>query len=330
MRRSITLALAVFLMAAVAACGSGEGTDTTAAPDVTETTAAALEKTKIKIGVIPIGDLLQIWVADKMGYFTEEGLEVELVSMAGGAAVAPAVESGDIDVGAANVLSVLLAYEAGFDFTYFSGIWSQSAGHWNHSLLVPVDSPVTDVSQLEGKTTAVNTLRNINELTLAALMDQEGLDLQNVEFTEVPFPEMAPALAQGMVGAALVAEPFVTIATGDGSAKVLVADPYAVWGDEVMTGGMFATRRWLESNPNTAAAFDRALRKATEFINDDLAAAAAILPEYTSLSPELASTITHPLFVDAVSASDIETWIQAAVKYGYIPSAFDPGELMWP
>ncbi len=338
-RRTAFIVLVMALLLGVAACGGTAGTTTeateaTQAPATTAPSApttTALEVTTLKVGVIPIGDLLQAWVADSQGYFTDEGLTVEFVPMAGGAAIAPAVESGEVDLGASNVLSLILAHDQGFEFQYFTGSWLQAApDHWNHALLVPVDSTIQSASDLKGTTVAVNTLGNINELMISKYLTDHGLDPDVVNFTEVPFPDMPAALEQGRVDASVTVEPFVTIAVGNGSARILDAAPYASLGDRVLVGGYFSTKSWLDAHPNTAAAFDRAIVRATEYINADPVAATSILPNYTKLSEDLAATIKQPIFGDRVEAGDIQPWIDNAVKFGFLDQGFAPNELLWP
>lgn len=45
------------------------------------------EVMKIRVGIMPIADCLQYFVAKEKGFFKEEGLEVEEVTGVGGAAI---------------------------------------------------------------------------------------------------------------------------------------------------------------------------------------------------------------------------------------------------
>ena len=42
----------------------------------------------IRLGFIPVGDCLQLYVAEEMGYFAEEGITVEKTPLKGGALIA--------------------------------------------------------------------------------------------------------------------------------------------------------------------------------------------------------------------------------------------------
>ena len=52
---------------------------------------------------------------------------------------------------------------------------------------------------LEGKTIAVNTLNNICGVTINATLEEKGVDVSTLKYTEVPFPEMVAALEKGRV-----------------------------------------------------------------------------------------------------------------------------------
>ena len=60
---------------------------------------------------------------------------------------------------------------------------------------------------------------------MLAWLEKRGVDPKNIEFQEIPFPQMADALLQKRVDAVWNVEPFVTFMTQSGKAKVL-AYPY--------------------------------------------------------------------------------------------------------
>ncbi len=287
------------------------------------------ESQKLTVGYIPIGDCLQLYVADDNGYFAEEGLEIEKKPMKGGAVIAPSVEAGEADVGWSNAVSVIIAHAKGFDFGFLtSGANSEENGHRVHSLLVGKDSPIASVKDLEGGTVAINTLGNINELSLDALFDANGVDMKKVKLVEVPFPHMEAALKKGSVDAVLEVEPFVTLALEHGTAKMLVPSVHKSYGDKFMIGSWFAKKSWVEKHPKLAAAFARAVNRASAFIRDNPDKVGAILVANTKLTPELAKKITLPAFDPKRDPADIQKMIDTAAKYGFIPEAFPAGEVM--
>ena len=63
----------------------------------------------LKIGLIPIADVAPVFLGQKQGFFKEEDITLEPQFAAGGAAITPAVVSGDFDIGFSNTVSMLIA-----------------------------------------------------------------------------------------------------------------------------------------------------------------------------------------------------------------------------
>jgi NitT/TauT family transport system substrate-binding protein len=321
-RRRIVAVVVSIAMLAVASCGRQE-------PDRGDGGDGEPEIRRLAVGAVPITDLKQLYVADAQGFFEDEGLEVEIENFDGGAAIAPAVESGAVDIGWSNSVSILQARARGLEFRFFAGGLYQGPGHWTSAILVPEDSPVRRPEQLRGRNVAVNTLANINELALRAYFDRSGIDSDVPELLEVPFPDQPAALEAGRVDAALPTEPFVTVAEQQG-ARVIEATPFTAIGARPFVAAFFATDDWLRENPNTVAAFRRAVDRATRWWNDHPGEQAAIIARYTEVPLELARQITFGEPSTEIGERDIQTQIELAHDYGLLPTTFDAGEVLAP
>ncbi|MFD0472469.1 ABC transporter substrate-binding protein [Nonomuraea thailandensis] len=67
----------------------------------------------MKVSVIPILDVAPVYLGDQQGFFAAEGLKLELVTAQGGAAIVPAVVSGQVDFGFSNFTSLIVAASKG-------------------------------------------------------------------------------------------------------------------------------------------------------------------------------------------------------------------------
>ena len=104
---------------------------------------------KVKIGLIPIADVAPVFVGIKQGYFKEQGIELEPQFAAGGAAITPAVLSGDFDIGFSNTVSLLIAASKGLPVQIVSqGVLGgpDESKPWA-DVLIPKDS---DIKEPEG------------------------------------------------------------------------------------------------------------------------------------------------------------------------------------
>ncbi|WP_027367872.1 ABC transporter substrate-binding protein [Desulfocurvibacter africanus] len=284
----------------------------------------------VRVGYIPIGDCLQLYVADELGYFRENGLKVHLRPIKGGPLIAMAVESGDLDVGWSNTVSLAVAHDKGFDFAILAPGAEQTTGpdHCTHSLLVARNSGLRSMGDLAGRTVAVNALANINDLAVKALLAEQGLDYSRVRLVEVPFPQMEAALASGSVQAALLTEPFITAALRKGTAEILVRTPHGVFGKRFLVATWFSRRAWIKAEPAKAEAFRKAVLRASDYIAANPESARDILARRAGIDPSLARGISLPLFPAESLEPELQGVIDQAYKYGLIKRPISPGSLL--
>jgi NitT/TauT family transport system substrate-binding protein len=313
-------------MVAATGCGGG-GAEGGGGVQRLAVTGGEPEIHKLKVGALPITDLKQLFVADAKGFFRQEGLEVEMQNFEGGPAVAAAVQSGSVDIGWSNSVSILQARARGLEFRFFAGGLYQGPGHWTSAIVVPENSPIRRPEQLRGRTVAMNTLANINELVMRAYLDHAGVEPDAYELLEIPFPDQPAALAADRVDAALPTEPFVTAAKQQG-ARVIEAKPFAAIGSQPFVAAFFATDDWLRTNPNTAAAFRRAVNNATRYWNDHPEQRAGIIARYTEVPIALARRVTYGEPRVWIGAQDVQRQIELSHRYGLIPHTFDERQVL--
>ena len=325
---ALLAAVLVALAFGIAACGDDEEGGEQAASGGT-----GPEKTTLKVGILKIADVFPLWVAQQQGYLKEAGFQkVEIVEMAGGAAIQPAIQSGQLDLGWSNVVSVVIGQPRNFDFKFFAGgTWIGPGAERNQVILVKKDSPIRDVKQLEGKRYGVNTLGNIAEVSVRAYLDQQGVDLDKVKIVELGTPLTVPPLAQGRVDAVSANEPAVTIGLNTGGVRVLAENPYAAFGREVFLAGWMSNGKFLEENPRTVEAFSQAIDKAVAWTEDEQNKEAfnKLLAQNTGLAPNVVDKMVMSITKDRVTAADIEPWIEATKKYGLIEESFPPEDVLW-
>ena len=67
-----------------------------------------------------IGDLSPFFLALDRGFFKKAGLDIHATAMIGGAAIAPALASGALNIGWSNVVSIFQGHQAGFDYRFIA------------------------------------------------------------------------------------------------------------------------------------------------------------------------------------------------------------------
>jgi len=326
--RSMTaLPLALTVAAALAACSSG-GADDTAAADTAAPASSAdgePEIAELAVGIVPVVDHASVQVAVDEGFFEEEGLSVEATVMQGGAAALPAMVSGDLHAAFASYPSFFLAEQKGLGVTIVAeGIRGneETAG-----VFVNADSPIQEPEDLAGATIAVNTLNNIGDVSIKAALDELGVDVASIQFVEMPFPDMPAALSLGNVDAVWVAEPFRSIVAAEGARKVFAS--YSGIAEEIPVSGLGMTDKFVAENPNTAAAFARAIEKANALLADDPDLARDAVQTYSETSPEAAAALELPTWVEgAPDAQELGRWNDLMIATGAFAEPVDMADLV--
>jgi NitT/TauT family transport system substrate-binding protein len=294
---------------------------------------ARSQEPSLRIGVMPITESLQVFVADAKGFFKQEGLKVTLTTLPGGAAIASAIEGGSLDVGLSAFVPLSQAHVKGFEFVAVAAgsMWDESAyrGKKSHTvIMVPKNSSVKTAKDFEGKKVSVVALRSLADLAFTAWAEKHGADSSKVQKMEIGFPQQEAALQRGQVDGVLQAEPFTTSTLENNAGVVLAEYPYSAIAPRFLIGTWIAKKGWVESHPKEMAAFGSALRQATRYINSDPVDARKILTLYTKLSQELANKISLSVFPDSWRKEDVQVVIDQMAKHKFLPKTFDSDSIV--
>lgn len=325
MRKLISaVAAAAAVTLALAGCaGGGGGTPAgTAGADGATSGAAGGELTPIKVGVIPIVDVAPVYLAQELGYFAEEGLDVTLELAQGGAAIVPSVVSGDYQFGFGNVTSQVLAISQGVPLQGVgAGNFTTGTNPDAGGVVVPADSDIKTAADLAGHTIAVNTLNNIGDITVREAVEKAGGDPSSINFVEMGFPDMPAAVTGGQVDAAWVVEPHLTRVIEAGAR--VVSWNWAETDPNLIISTYFTSQQYAEANPEIVASFKAALDKALTHAAENPEAAKDILDNYTDIDATIKEKMTMPKFAPEVSAADIQLHADLALKYGLVKEPVD-------
>lgn len=324
MRRWIGILLGAATLIGVAACGgSGAGG------------AAGVKKsangtTTLSVGIPPVVEIGDLYVAKSKGFFAAQHLNINIHSLNGGAALVPALEAGSVAIGQSNLVSVLQASQRGLNIKCFSGAYRSPSGPELSLLISPKDkASITSPAALAGKTIAVNTLGNANQLVASAYLQRAGVDPSKVQFVALQYPDMPGALTSGRIAAAITDEPFTTIAHSRG-ASILAAQPDSAIQAHPAYPCWVASASWLKANKAMASRFVAALKQADAYMAAHPSYLRSILPQYTSVSPALAKHVVLPNFNTALDAANVQPWATAAAKFKITSSAVSPSSILEP
>jgi NitT/TauT family transport system substrate-binding protein len=294
----------------------------TAAPRI----ALAQTLVPLQLGAMPTdGSACAIYAGDQ-GFFRSGGIDTKLTIMTNTATLAAAVQGGTLEIGFGSIVPLAEAHARGISFKV---IWPAAAfvGPPSPNLIVVgKDSPVQKASDLNGKTIAVNGLRDLTQYEVQAFVDKNGGDVKSVALVEIPFSEMATALVSGRVAAAIIAEPFLTAARNTtrvlGDANLAIAPRYAItcW---------FATEPWLQRNADVARRFATVMQQTARWANAHRGDTAGILSRISKIPPEVTASMTRSYYGETRPVPAMfQPVINAASRYGTLP-AMNARELIW-
>jgi NitT/TauT family transport system substrate-binding protein len=310
------------LLTSLAGCGLLGGSAETPAAD--KPANGKVEKSKIKLGLLPILDVASVHVAIKKGYFKEEGLEVEPKIIQGGAAAIPGLISSDLDMTFGNWVSFFAAESKGAAKAV-DGIKLVSDGYQAKSemflIVTGAGSAIKSPKDLAGKTIAINTFKNIAELTAKATLEANNVDPGSVTFKEFAFPDMQAALQNKTVDAAFLVEPFITRAQRAIGA-VAVLDAASGPTDNIPIAGYATTGKFAKENPNTVAAFQRAMAKGQKDAADRHTVE-PLLQEYAQVDKETASLVHFGEFPTTLDATRLQRVATLMKTYGLLEKEMD-------
>ncbi|KRV47866.1 hypothetical protein AQ490_05770 [Wenjunlia vitaminophila] len=307
-RLAAAAAAAAIALTAVSACGSDSGGGG----------KSGSGKADITLGVIPIIDIAPIKLGVKKGFFAEQNLNVKLQESQGGAAIVPAVVSGDYQFGYSNIVSLLVAKSKGVPVKMVSVGARASDDELDDGSgqLMTSSSSINTVADLAGKKIAVNTLKGINEVAVRTSLEKSGVPGDDVSLVEVPIPNMPAALKSGDVDAAMMGEPFVTVAEKQGAHPVPVS--YAAMGKQMPFAGWFVAERYAADNPEVVKRFTTALEKSLRYAEEHPDEARATLDSYLKLDEGVSAAVTLPGWDPTTSRDEIENLAKLTVDAGLI------------
>jgi NitT/TauT family transport system substrate-binding protein len=285
-------------------------------------------KPDLNVAVVSALDSAGFFVALYGGLFSAAGLHVNFTPATSSDTVISAQVKGQYDITGGNYVSYIQAQQAGrANLDIFAEGSVMEPG--TQGIYVLPGSPIKTLADLKGQTIGINAPKNILYLLAASVLAEHGLSPDDVRFrTDIPLPAMAAALKAGQIDAAVLPEPFASIAEqADGAMPLVDLDQGATTSFPVE--GYVVTKEWAQEYPRTVAAFDQALEEGQQIADTNREAveqAIEALPKPLGLSQETAAVMAldnYPFNADAVGAVN-QARLQRVVDVMQQFLGFDP------
>ncbi|TSA13507.1 MAG: ABC transporter substrate-binding protein [Betaproteobacteria bacterium] len=233
---------------------------------------AALEKTKVHIAVGGKSAFyyLPLTIAEQLGYFKDEGLDVTISDFAGGSVALRAVVGGSADVvsGAYEHTISLQGKKQFFQAFVQQGRLPQISMAISTAKAATYKSP----KDLKGMKVGVSAPGSSTNNLVNQMLGKGGLKKSDVSIVGVGLGAGAiAAMKSGQIDAISNTDPVMTKLEQDGSVK-MIADTRTfkgtieVWGAPLPAGCLYAPIEFIKKNPNTVQALTNAIVRADKWL----------------------------------------------------------------
>ena len=285
------------------------------------------QKLVLMLDWFPNVDHTPIYVAQQSGYFTAQGIEVEILSPSETSDALKLAAAGQVDLAVSYEPQTVMAADAGLAVKTVSPLVVKPLG-----TLMFLDKSIKSPADLSGKKIGY-TVPGTEDLLLKGFADINGITGYtpvNVGFT------ILPALVSRQVAA--VMGPYktyetVTFEKQGAQARYFELEKYGIpeYEELIFTTGA-AT---FEKKEKAIHGFVLAIHKALADIQKDPDKALSIyleaLPDVDKETETKAFALTAPYFAAPGQVSDPEKWqefIDFALKYGLIKQTVNPKEII--
>lgn len=209
----------------------------------------------INIGVMPDVESIPFLIAQKNGYFDQEGVRVNIQHFSSAKDRDSALQSGKLDGVITDMAAVLFANEGGIKLRMIS------RNDGDITLMSGKDSGINSVIELKGKDIGLST-NTIMEYTTDRMLEAAGLKPSDVNKIAIPpLPTRLEMLQGGKVTAAILPEPMSGLAINNGA--VILSSTAEL---KNKAGAIAFTESSIEKAPEKITAVFRAYDKAVEYL----------------------------------------------------------------
>lgn len=240
--------------------------------------AACAAPPSFKIGYLPLTHSLAVVVADKLNTGKYKNLKPELVKFSSWPELLDAYNSGKIQAASELLVLALAGAERGVPE-------SVVALSHRHGDILTVAKDINSVRDLKGKRVAIPHRMSVHNILLAQALKKEKLTLKDVEWIEMPPPDMPAALARGDIKGFIVAEPFGTKAIQAGFGKKLL-NAKDIWPDYICCG-LVINPAFKKQNPAAVKEYVDSFTAAGRFIDSNRREAIKIARQYMNIDEKV-------------------------------------------
>ncbi|HUL92608.1 MAG TPA: ABC transporter substrate-binding protein [Burkholderiales bacterium] len=284
---------------------------------------ASAQQPKANIGYIGAADFTPLFVAKDKGFFDKHGLDATLTRIQIAPNVAPAIISGDLQIGMGTGPNLLHAAEGGLPLVAIAGASRMKKSNPIAGLLGRSGLSIKTPADLRGKKIGSPGLNTMLTEMLEKWLHDNKITRDQVTLVEVVFPQQRDMLKSGNIDAVITIEPFRSRMLSDGTAFT-IADYVGEVNPDLLAVLWLSRNDWAAANPKAVQAFRAAYAEAIEWCAKNADESKKILAKYIGFaSPVL------PDYGVEVKLSDLEFFERVQRELGKLRAPVDVSKLVW-
>jgi ABC-type nitrate/sulfonate/bicarbonate transport system substrate-binding protein len=243
-----------------------------------------------------------------------------------------AYQADELDCATGAAVGLIFAAANGVDLKAVASISKTSDEVPTSEYWVTENSPIKSLSDLKGKTIAINGYRSTAELETRLALSQAGLDpRRDARFVVMGFPEMGDAVRGGQIDLATMVLPFIEVERKKGGLRKLFSSQDVLpFNPDLAT--LYCRPSFLEQHPATIRAFLADFVATTQrYLSDVKAARIALLDAKKSrIEPDVYLNMPD-YYREPHGWLSIEDWDRlqdAMIKVGFMAHKIDIGSIV--
>ncbi len=204
------------------------------------------------------------YLAHSLGYFEEEGLDVEIILTSGADAVAASVMSDDVQIGFCGSEQTIYIYNQGAKdyLVNFSSLTKKDGSF----LVARKEMKNFSIADLKGSHIIAGRKAGMPAMTLEWVLNQNGIQTNEVNFdTSIAFAAMSGAFIGGTGDYVSLFEPNALALEKEGKGYVVAS--LGELGGVVPYTTYHAKKSYIEENPDVIKGFTKAIDRALDYVH---------------------------------------------------------------
>jgi len=293
---------------------------------VSATTAEHRGTQTITVATLPIEPGALVFYAKHKGFFQKQGLDVKIMVLPDAAQIIAAVLSDEAQFSGLSTGGLAVLKSRGAPVKLVAGAALHRAKAPTSALVAAPGKRITRARDLVGKVVALDGPNTPAHIGLLKWLKLSGVSADRIRIKHIPFHQVLGPLTRGLVDAAVVPEPFVTLTTQRGAKRVAPV-LNAVCPQECLLSAYMARR---DVSGELAARFRNAIQAAAVWANQkkNHAVSGAIVAKYAPIDKAVIRKMARSTYATRLRPAQAQPWIDVYAEFKVIPKSFSAQDLV--